>query len=93
MPVQVTSIISYYEVLNTLSKRHKEVLLAMKHLKCANNLMVSKYLNLPINSITPRMNELRTKGIIIYHHTEACPINKRSTRFYTIKSYILECMD
>jgi hypothetical protein len=50
MSVQVTSLISYYEVLQTLSKRHKEVLLAMKKLKCANNLMVSKLLNLPINS-------------------------------------------
>jgi predicted transcriptional regulator len=92
MSVQVTSIISYYEVLQTLSKRHKEVLLAMKHLKCANNLMISKLLNLPINSVTPRMKELRTKGIIIYHHTEACPYTKRSSRFYTIKNYIMECM-
>lgn len=93
MGVQVTSLISYYEVLNTLGKRQKEVLLAMKKLKCANNLMVSRYLNLPINSITPRMQELRKKGIIIYHHIEACPITKRSSRFYTIKSYIMECMD
>jgi len=92
MTVQVTSIISYYEVLNSLSRRHKEVLLAMKHLGIANNLMVSRLLNLPINSVTPRLLELRHKGIIIYHHTGSCPITKRSTRFFTIKSYIKECM-
>ena len=92
MSVQVTSIISYYEVLNTLGDRQKEVLLALKHLKIANNLMISNYLNLPINSITPRMNELRKKGIVIFHHTAACPITKRASKFYTIKSYISEVM-
>lgn len=89
--VQATSIISYYEVLNTLSKRHKEVLLAMKHLnKPVNNLMVAQFLNLPINSITPRMNELRAKGILIYYETKACPITLRSTRFFIIKGWINE---
>ena len=92
MTVQTTSIISYYEVLNTLGERQKQVLLAMKHLKSANNLMVSKLLNLPINSITPRMNELRKKGILIYHETKACPFTLRSSKFYRIKSYIMECM-
>jgi predicted transcriptional regulator len=92
MAVQVTSLISYYEVLNTLSRRHKEVLLAMKHLGIANNLMVSRCLNLPINSVTPRMNELRHKGIVIYYDTHACPITKRSTRFFIIKGWIRESM-
>jgi len=93
MAVQVTSLISYYEVLNTLSRRHKEVLLALKHLGVANNLQISKLLNLPINSVVPRMYELRKKGIVIYHDTHACPITKRSTRFFKIKSYISEVME
>lgn len=93
MPYQVTSLISYFEALQTLSKRHKEVLLALKHLNIANNLMISRYLGLPINSITPRILELREKGIVIYHHTASCPITKRSTNFYTIKDYIKQVMN
>jgi predicted transcriptional regulator len=92
MVVQATSIISYYSILNELSKRQKEVLLAMKHLGIANNLMISKYLNLPINSITGRMNELRKKGIVIYYKTEACPYTKETTRFFIIKGWIRESM-
>jgi len=93
MSYQVTSIISYYEVLNTLGERQIQVLKALKELKLANNLMISNYLHLPINSITPRCQELRKKGIIIFHHIGACPISKRASNFYTIKSYILECMN
>lgn len=91
--VQATSLVSYFEVLNTLSKRHKEVLIAIKELKLANNLMVSKYLNLPINSITPRMNELRAKGILIYYKTMACPFTGRSSRYFIIKNWIKEVME
>ena len=93
MTVQVTSIISYYEALQTLGSRQLEVLKALKCLKVANNLMISRFLGLPINSVTPRCLELKKKGIIIYHHTGACPINGRATRFFTIKSYINDCMN
>ena len=34
--IQVTSIISYYEVLTTLGKRQKEVLSCLKHYQPAN---------------------------------------------------------
>ena len=90
--VQVTSVISFYAVLNELGERQKEVLIALKNLKVANNLMIAQYLNLPINSITGRMNELRKKGIVIYHHTGACPIMQSTTRFFTIKSYLSEVL-
>jgi len=91
--IQATSLISYYEILNKLNERQKEVLLAIKHIQPCNNLQISKLLNLPINSITPRCQELRKKGIVIYYETKACPITKRSSRFYIIKSWIKESMD
>ena len=88
MPIQETSIISLYSILSELGDRQKEVLVALKHLKVANNLMISRYLNLPINSITPRINELRKKGLVIKHHVSACPITGRSSIFWIIKSYV-----
>jgi predicted ArsR family transcriptional regulator len=91
--IQATSLISYYEILNKLGDRQKEVLLGLKHLGIANNLQISRYLGLPINSITPRMVELRKRGIVIYHHTSACPVTGRASRFFTIKSWIKESMD
>lgn len=93
MTYQVTSLISYYEVLTKLGDRQKLVLLGFKNIgKPANNLMISKFLNLPINSITPRCQELRKKGIIIFHHTSACPVTGRASNFYVIKSYIKDSM-
>ena len=92
MSVQVTSIISYYAILNELGDRQKQVLLALKHIQPANNLMLSKCLGLPINSITGRMKELRSKGIVIFDSIKSCPYTKESTKFYKIKSYISEVM-
>lgn len=92
MTKQVTSLIGYYSIINTLGERQKQVLLALKSLGIANNMMISGYLNIPLQSVCGRMNELRHKGIVIYHHTGACPIMKSTTRFFTIKSYIKESM-
>ena len=93
MSYQITSMISFYEVLNNLGERQLEVLKAIKKLQPCNNLQISKFLSLPINSVTPRCLELRTKGIVRLHHTGACPFMKSTTRFFTIKSYINECMN
>ena len=91
--IRATSLISYYEILTKLNERQKQVLLTIKKIQPCNNLQISNYLNLPINSITPRCKELRDKGIVIYHHTGACPITLRASRFYIIKSYISESME
>lgn len=93
MAVQVTSLISYYNIADTLGKRQREVLLALKKIQPANNLMIARYLNLPINSICGRMKELREKGIIIFDSIKSCPITKESTKYYKIKSYISEVME
>lgn len=92
MTVQVTSIISYYSILNELGRRQKEVLLCLKHYQPANNLMLAKALGLPINSVTGRMKELRDAGIVIFDSIRACPYTKESTKFYKIKSYISDVM-
>ena len=93
MPVQATSIIALESILSEISTRQKQVLLTFKLInKPANNLMISKVLGLPINSITPRCQELRKKGLIIFHHTSACPFTGRASNFYIIKNWIREIL-
>jgi predicted transcriptional regulator len=77
-----TSILAYAEVLENLSERQLQVLKAIDKIEPTNNLMISKYLNLPINTITPRTNELNKKGLIKEFKKGICPITKRTTIFY-----------
>lgn len=79
-----TSIEAYKEILETLGERQSEVLKAIRYLEYCTNTMISKHLNLPINSITPRTNELRKKGLVIYSHTSRCPITKRRAMYWKI---------
>ena len=80
--VTETSILAYVEVLQNLGARQLLVLKAIDKLSSCNNLMISKYLNLPINSVTPRVNELRKKGLIVKDTIRKCPYTKRMTQFW-----------
>jgi len=92
MPVQCTSIIALSSILSELNSREKEVLKALKLIQPANNLMIGRFIGLPVNSITGRMFSLRKKGLVIYHHTSACPITKETTRFFIIKGWISDVL-
>jgi len=101
MPVQETSVISYYNILNELSERQKEVLICLKKIKIANNTLILKEMNkkyprMQISSITGRMKEIREKQtekpyknspIIRLHHVGACPETGNTTKFYCLVSY------
>lgn len=91
--VQNTSIISYLANLEKINKRQKECLIALKKIQPANNLMLSRYINLPINQVVPRIYELRKKNLIRLHHIGSCPISNESTRFYSVVSYVADVMN
>jgi hypothetical protein len=93
MSYQITSMISFFEILQNLGERQLEVLKAIKHLQPCNNLQISKYLSLPINSVTPRCLELRDKGIVRLHHVGACEITGRSSRYYSIKDNLNQVLE
>jgi DNA-binding MarR family transcriptional regulator len=86
--IRATSLLAYQEVLLSLGERQIQVLKAIKEIQPCNNLMLSKKLNLPINSITPRCQELRKKGLVRYAFKQECPITKRMSMFYEIKKWI-----
>lgn len=83
MVVQQTSLESYIS-LTDIGQRQAQVYYALKELGQANNLMIAKKLGLPINSVTPRVLELRNKGIIQQAMTLPCPATKRLTRFWRV---------
>ena len=80
-----TSILAYAEVLETLGERQREVYKVLLKLKSCNNVMIANYLRLPINSITPRINELRKKHIVMMDKKELCPFTKRLTCYWRVR--------
>ena len=82
--VTETSLLAYGEVLENLGERQAMVYNTIKNLKEANNLMISKHLNLPINSITPRVVELRALKLVGVAKEDKCPITNRKTIFWKI---------
>jgi hypothetical protein len=59
-----TSLEAFESIKKELGKRQMDVYLAIKQLGEADNLTISKFLGLPINSITPRCQELRSKKLV-----------------------------
>jgi len=84
--IQETSIETYKNIQDSLGERQ---LLVYNHLKQngpANNKMIAKDLMLPINSITPRVYELRILKFVGVSHEAPCPITKRKSIFWkTVK--------
>ena len=68
-----TSLLAYSQILETLGERQGLVFKTLRRLKFASNLQLSKELRLPINSITPRINELRKWGIVRQYKKDLCP--------------------
>ena len=72
-----TSLDAFNEIKPELGDRQKMVLYGIKQLGCPTNLELSKYLNIPINQITPRTNELVKYGIVIECEKRECSISHR----------------
>lgn len=77
--IQETSKEAYKDVKSSLGMRHKQVILALVTLKRANNREIAQYLNMPINCITGRVNELRKMNRIEQDSIKVDNITKRPT--------------
>jgi len=62
--IQNTSRQAFEEVKKNLGQRQEQVYFCLKKIQPATNLMISKKIKLPINSITPRIKELRDKKLV-----------------------------
>lgn len=82
MMVEDTSLDAYIEIKPTLGSRQKAVLDAIHHIVSTfntypTNLEISKFMGLPINSITPRTNELDKLGKVWKSHKRTCNVSGR----------------
>lgn len=84
MSVQYTSMEAYRKMQKKLNDRQKEVLLALKRLKFANNRQLAIYLGREINCITGRVWECRAMGKIKEYKVMVDPTTKVSTIFWRI---------
>ena len=62
--VTETSLLAFEDIKKDLGRRQKLVYDCLKIIQPATNLMISQYLKLPINSITPRVKELRNLKLV-----------------------------
>ncbi len=82
---QYTSLAAYFgEVLETLGARQKKVLEAFTKKENFTNTEVADYLNLPINVITPRVFELRAKGLLREACVRECKVTSRKAKCWEI---------
>ena len=76
-----TSLEAYVSIRDELPARQMQVLRALNNLGQATFTMISEHIRMPINSITPRVNELVKKGLVRPAGVVISP--------YTFKSNIL----
>ncbi len=78
------------EIVPTLSLRHKAVFDALKRLDQATNSELSVHLGWTINRITPRVLELRERGIVFEADKRHCKVTGRMAYVWSIKKGQLE---
>lgn len=84
MEMENTSIEAYKSIRQELGKRQEEVYMALKILEVANNRMIAYYMNKPINTIVPRIFELRKLKLVGVAKIEIDTTTKRRTIFWKI---------
>lgn len=77
MPVADTSILAYNDIKSTLHPRQKEILDVIKNLGSCTNSEITRYSGIAINRVTPRVFELREKGLVILDCKKECPVTGR----------------
>ena len=88
MGVRSTSREAYYS-LNNLGERQLAVFTVLKETS-ASNTELSHKLNLPINSITPRVKELREMGLVEDKGVKVCPYTHRKVHVWGLKNQQFE---
>jgi hypothetical protein len=76
--IQETSVFAYEEVLPNLAPKHRQVLEVMRRGYNYTNTELSRILRWPINSVTPRVNELRKKGLLKEWGKRGCKVTGRT---------------
>lgn len=79
-----TSLDAFTEIKPTLGKRQQKVYNAIKQLGSPSNLEIANYLQLPINQVTPRTNELVKMNKVEFAEKRQCKISKMKVMTWKI---------
>ena len=80
-----TSFEAFESIIDELGERQKLVYDAIKKYKSVSNLDLSRLLQLPINSVTPRVKELRDKGLVVFDGIKTDRITQRRMKTWKVK--------
>lgn len=83
--IQKTSLEAFASIEFELNERQSQVLKAIRDHPGLSNLSISRFLGLPINSVTPRVKELRDKGLVVFSHYNEDRVTHRRCMCWKIK--------
>ena len=83
---------SFFYVLENLGERQMKVFKAFKEKQPCSNLMISKYLGLPINCITGRRLELQKLGLIRKQSERESNYTHRRVVYWNVPNWMMEVM-
>jgi len=87
--IQDTSLHAYALATQNLGKKQKEVLDALRFFPDATNRELKEYLHWEINSITPRVGELREQGLVLDAGIRQCKITGKRVHAWKAKYPVL----
>ena len=91
--IQQTSLKAYFEeVKPTLGKRQKVVLEAFKCKENFTNTELADFLQWPINCLTPRVFELREKGLLEEIKRRSCKVTGRTAIAWSLSKKGIELL-
>ncbi len=76
--IRDTSLLAYNDIKEQLNNRQEIVYEKIKQMGCPTNTEISKALNIPINAITPRVKELREKGLVEEYVKRECSVTGKT---------------
>lgn len=83
--IQLTSLEAFMDIQPDLGFRQKQVLDVIQKMPFVCNYEISVILGLPINSITPRVKELRDLGMVVCMGTKQDKVSGRNVMIWSVK--------
>jgi len=85
--IQSTSLEAYFDIMPTLSKKQNMVYNIIKLYPGVSNLDISRMLGWAINSVTPRVYELREFNLVTFSHKKRDRITDKTCRCWKIEEH------
>ena len=82
--IQQTSL-DAFENLKTLGLLQRKVYAVIREVGSISNTMISNYTGIPINIVTPRVNELRKMGYVVEDRKDFCAITGKRVIYWRVR--------